>query len=434
MKLVGRRLHEDVEAGISSFIEKLDPDKLDKMPDNDKESLYKAAEEAVGDDAKGNEDDIKTFVDGAILSSKVKAGTDSDSNIVKQYLKEKRETIQKRLQEVQAGFVESPTDDLTSIARDNVDLDTSSEAFYASHPENDLNLSEDDFDSQADYVEELLSQGMDASEVVTLLLETSNLDYDDARDMVESITGEFLDDGASDNGYSDDLDFDGAGEGFDEYDPAIDNEVEAEFDEALDEFDEANDRYDDHALYEHICKKFAIDEATSREVLREAGNVYDAVTSLAERVRESRRLREAKPSSLLGHLLKNIPKEKEKDGTVTYSKRAIDRLFGANIKEVQTAVNNIMGNETITTEDGKNTDQSVFWNEVQALLGKMYYKDEITGKKATLATIPTLQKALGDIAPMIQSAKKATELVNTGAVAKMAVKRDVYNKLSPKLT
>ena len=435
IKLTGRKLHEDVEDGINAFIDRLDPDKVKQMPDNDKEKLYSAAEEAVGDDAKGNEDEIKTYIDGALLASKVKNGTDSDSGVVQKYMKEKRDTIGKRLQEVSAGFDQSDGSALHEFSRENVDLDSSSDAFYQAHDgDTDLHLSEDDFDSKADYVEELLAQGKTSSEVVTLLLETSNFDYDDAVSLVESISGEFLDESGEDEP-ADEYDFSPDDPDYVDEDYTGNDDIEGEFNEALDDFDTSNDRYDEKALFEHICTRFKIDGDTGKEVLRESGNVFDAIVAISTRVRESRRFREAKPSNFMkGAILAGItPKQgktKAGEDVIYYLKSDIDNKYSsANMKTALDRIQNVLRNEVVQDENGAQTDTMVFMRELEKVAGDTRYLDTITGKQGKLIEIPVIQGVVKKVATWIPKTSKATAIVNSGLAPKGLGKAQVYNSL-----
>lgn len=427
---IGRLLHEEFDSALAGFVEKLDPEKMKDMPNQDKESLYKAAQEAIGPDAKGNEEEVKKIVDGTLMATAIKAGTDSNSSVVQKYLKEKRERIQKRIREVEAGYSFDNPDDLeVSFSEEpGDDIDAISNAFYDRHEE-PLGEGVDDssFWDAADLADELLLQGKSEEEVITAILEQYNFSADEAADLVATVIEGQMDAVGS----MDDMDMDMADDFLvtGENDPYLENDledygVEADFDAAIDDFDQNNNRYDERALYNHITERFAIDKEFAKKTLRESGNVYDSIIVLADHVRERRstRLTEASPMAFIKNAL--LGGIKPKVGTMPktgeqvpyYPKSEVDLKY-ANGRGVLNQINQVMAAEKITDDSGKPTSPENFLGAVEQGLQSTKMYDEKAKKTVTVADHPAVAGVLKQLAPLIKAAADVGAKVAAGSNA-----------------
>ncbi|GHU58167.1 hypothetical protein FACS189444_1420 [Spirochaetia bacterium] len=89
LKITGRNLREDAQDKIDSFIDQFDPEKVKDINDSDKQVLVDTAMDEIGEDAKGNEDQIEDMVTSKLASVDLANSSDSQSNTLAKYLKEK---------------------------------------------------------------------------------------------------------------------------------------------------------------------------------------------------------------------------------------------------------------------------------------------------------------------------------------------------------
>lgn len=89
LEVIGRNIREDAKKVLQGFVDKLDGKELAKgITDKDKEVLENTATKLVGDDAKGNEEEIKDMFDSMLMSKQVQNTQDSTTNTLNNLFKQ----------------------------------------------------------------------------------------------------------------------------------------------------------------------------------------------------------------------------------------------------------------------------------------------------------------------------------------------------------
>lgn len=88
-EITGRNIREDAKKVLQGFVDKLDGKELAKgITNEDKEVLENTATKLVGEDAKGNEDEIKDMFDSMLMSKQVQNTQDSTTNTLNNLFKQ----------------------------------------------------------------------------------------------------------------------------------------------------------------------------------------------------------------------------------------------------------------------------------------------------------------------------------------------------------
>lgn len=270
IEIVGRNLREDAQATIDKFVDQLDGKELAKgLSDADKNVLEKTAEKLVGDDAKGNEEEVHQMVNDAILSKQIANSQDSMSNTIS------------RLSKQQESFdFNEEVDNLTDINNDEDSVHTS---MYGDPSEAEIYQALSDFYKLNSCKEDLI-------EYYKFL----TLSNDDAS--AQAAIEQFLD---QENGIAVDASYD------------IDSEVE----DYINEIDSDDLTVDD--LFTECCKHFNLTENQIQSI-REQGTIDVAsFETLQECILENRRNSNlCTPKRFAEAFVRNLKEEQYKDSFV----------------------------------------------------------------------------------------------------------------------